>query len=141
MKTREAARVVRDTTTKPGWKFTPWFVPGGKNLYVHVSYPSFESDRKFAPDFKQPTQLEVVYTLRVDDLTEDDEVRRRLLDIAVAIEAHEWQEMMRVPSRDYAAPFHPHTDAGKVAGIPDPPTRLGGMRRVRDRIRAMIATS
>lgn len=139
MKAIEAARVIRDTTTKPGWIVTP-FHGLGKTVYVRISYPTFESDRRFAPDFKQPMRLEAVHAIRVDDLTEDDEVRRRLLDVFVAIETHEWQEMMRVPSRNYDAPFHPHTGAGRAAGIPDPPSRIGGMRRVRDRIRAMIAT-
>lgn len=137
MKAIEAARVIRDTTTKPGWEVTP-FHGLGKNVYVRVSYPTWESSAKFAPDFKQPMRLEVVHVIRVDDITEDDEVRRRLLDVFVAIDTHEWQEMMRVPSRDYEAPFHPHTEAGRAAGIPDPPHRLGGMRRVRDRLKAAL---
>lgn len=115
METTEAIERIEGTILKPGWRIEAEDhskrFEGTVKLTVH--YPAANSNRENAPDYTEQIlpDTHASFALQVGLIADGIELYRRLIDVMVNIETHEWREFLRDP-RTLDAPFHPHRIEG-----------------------------
>jgi hypothetical protein len=118
MKATEFAKAVNTLDFMPGWKLEVWHndqIDPPTRVGLYVQFPSRESDHKYAPD-GYPVERDDFSRHEVHDIRDvetDEDVYRTILEFLVRTWRHEAREFLRVPSRNWMAPFHPHIAAGR----------------------------
>jgi hypothetical protein len=107
--TKERVKLlVADIVFMPTWKFT-FDEVYRDTAYVYVEFDAPNSDRELARNGHSVTTHPVA--LMEIDLTNchtDDDFYRRFVEEGMRTMYHEWCEFLRLRSRDFEAPFHPH---------------------------------
>lgn len=117
MKATKFAEAVNTLDFMPGWNITAIHIPDidpPTRVLLYVKFPARESGVEFAPD-GYPVERDDFNRGEVHDVRDvetNDDVYRTILEFLVRTWRHEAREFLRVPSRNWMAPFHPHIQAG-----------------------------
>jgi hypothetical protein len=118
MKATEFAKAVNTLDFMPGWHITVVHTPEvdpPTRVLLYVKFPSRESDIEHAPH-GYPVERDDFNRAEVHDIRDvetHEEVYRTILEFLVRAWRHEAREFLRVPGRNWMAPFHPHIGAGR----------------------------
>jgi hypothetical protein len=116
MEAKYATDLVNGLCSRPGYKVsarvTP-FEPVG-TITLEIEFDTFDSSEP--PNFPRKITLAPSIDVNVMYLRDDKELLSLVFRFIMEVEAHEWQEFLRLDrAHDYVAPFHPHTAAGMAA--------------------------
>jgi len=116
MRVSEAIDLINGLAYKPNWRFetedhTSRFQDTVK---IKVHYPAFNSNRDQARNgYPESIMTYAVFALVVFEMDERD-LYYALVQKILHIEEHEAREFLRIPERDFTAPFHPHRIHGMI---------------------------
>lgn len=132
MEISDALSLINDGVVyRPHWKFS---AADHTNRFegaikVRVDYRAPQTNRDAARDgYQEKIDTYATFPLLVADCPDPNTLLRRLLDSIIEIDIHEARELLRVPSLDFEAPFHPHRVAGMQAWAS---TEADALRRLR----------
>lgn len=115
MQAKHAVDFVNGLCNRPGYKIrarvTPFALSG--TVTLSLEFDTFDSSEP--PNFPRKISLAPSVDMDVSDLQYDEELLALVFQFIMEIEAHEWQEFLRLDkAHNYEAPFHPHTPQGRV---------------------------
>jgi hypothetical protein len=127
----EAIALVDDLIYKPGWTLSAHDHSNRFEgaILVHLDYETINTNRAKAREgYPEMIKTYAEFPIIVADCPDQLTLIRRIADNLLDVEEHEMREALRVRSRDFWSPLHPH--------------RLDGMRawyRVQDLSTAQVA--
>ena len=118
MDVSHALNLINNLTVRPGYKIRAeraWgFTPGV--IDVTIECKTFDSSEP--PNFPRAITIAPSGEIDVTNMINDKELLAHVFQLIMRMEAHEWQEFLRLPrEQGYAAPFHPHTIPGQAAAM------------------------
>lgn len=119
MKADQFIEIFNGIAAKPGYELRAYRVwpdtVAPTFVRLHATFTAHCSNKADAPHGYPEVRTDFA---RIEDhdvraLADENDVYRTFLEFALRVERHEWREFLRVPSRNWMAPFHPHKQAGK----------------------------
>ena len=111
-----ARDLVNSLTVRPNYKIhadESW-MPG--MLDITIECKTFDSSNP--PNFPRAITIAPTGQIYVGKMVNDKELLAQVFQLIMRMEAHEWQEFLRLDSaHGYEAPFHPHTVNGQAAAM------------------------
>jgi hypothetical protein len=115
----QAIRIIKQLHYKPGWTFEIRPYPFVDELIITMNFETFDTNVRYAPDYRQTIRPGPTFTLRPSDFNTRRELEDHLMNTIIELEVHEAREAFkrREPSAEYGyvAPYHPHRADGDMA--------------------------